>query len=261
MSIQSSPEAAAATRFAADTTKHTMTIVHDDGVYRHLVFRDPRHPYYWFELITTPGQLVFSGDGDSFVFRRLTDMFQFFRTGLNRDGSVGINPVYWSEKLASNRDAARTYSVKLFDEEIVRELEAVEGDYPGVGEAWIEHVESGYTTEYEDEARRALDDFRFGESYRARCIKCDWSLDDESPTVARRRMTEHTAQAGKEHTGRVEDLTFTFNDVSEWQLQDFDWWFLWALHGIVHGIARYDRLRSYGLMALATPSQREAGAL
>jgi hypothetical protein len=248
-----------AARFARDTAQHRMTVLHDDGLYRHLRFSTRRgygeYGGYWFELITTPGQLVFSGDGESYVFRRLQDMFEFFRSGIYRDGSLHVQPGYWSEKLASNREVSTSYSEKLFQQEVTESLEAAEADCPGVTEAWAEHVESEYNTEYEEEARRALDNFRFGESYRAACGKCDWSMDSESWTVARRAAVEHSKEAGEEHGAHVRDLTFTFSDTWEWPLRDFDWWFLWACHGIVHGIARYDRLRSYGLQALATPKQ------
>src|SRR5690606_19663157 len=124
-----------AARFANDTADHQMTVLHDDGVYRHLLFRDPQHSFNWFELITTPGQLVFSGDGDSYVFRRTTDMFDFFRSGIYRDGSLNINPGYWSEKLASSRDAATSFSEELFKAEVAKTLADVEDDYPGVDAA------------------------------------------------------------------------------------------------------------------------------
>jgi len=251
-----------AKRFARDTAGHQMTVLHEDGLYRHLRFTSRTNPThygeYWYDLITTPGQLVFSGDGDSYVFRRTTDMFEFFRTGIYRDGSLHINPGYWSEKLTSQREAARTYSQKLFDEEVRLELEAVAEDYPGITEAWAEHIESEYNTEYEEEARRALDDFRFGESYRASCTKCDWALEDDSWMVARRKVAEHTKEAGEKHVGSVQDLTFTFSDTSEWQIRDFDWWFLWACQAIVSGIARYDRIRRYGLQPLAAPKAEVA---
>lgn len=246
------PEQQVAARFARDTAGHQMTVLHDDGLYRHLRFMSPRTSEFWFDLVTTPYALIFKGDGEAFVFtiNATRDMFDLFRKTSYRGG---INPGYWSEKLASHRDAAWTYSQRLFDEEVTRDLEAAEEHYPGIGAAWAEHVEFEYNTEHEEEARRALDDFRFGESYRATCTKCDWSLDDDSWMTARRGMAEHTKEAGEKHTGSVRDLTFTFSDTWEWQLRDFDWWFLWACHAIVAGIARYDRARSYGLTALATP--------
>lgn len=234
-------------RFARNTATHKMTVLQDDGLYRHLVFTAAGHGYHWFELITTPGQLVFSGDGDSYVFRRLDDMFQFFRTGLGRNGAITINPSYWDEKLVSNRDAARTYSEKLFKQEVARDLTLHEDDYPGITAAWAEHLEDEYNTEYEDEARRAIDDFSFGETYKATCLKCGWEQENVSYWGAARELKKHTAEAGEEHTGTVYDLTFQF-DTCEWQLRDHDWWFLWACTAIVWGIGRYDKLRTYGLL-------------
>ncbi|WP_048572679.1 hypothetical protein [Streptomyces leeuwenhoekii] len=250
------PEIAA--RFARDTAGHQMTVLHDDGLYRHLVFREPMHSFYWFELITTPNQLVFSGDGNSYVFRRATDMFQFFRSGIWRDGSHHINPGYWSEKLTSGREAATSYSEKLFEAEVTETLTDVEGDYPGIAAAWAEHVESEFNTEYEEEAVRALSEFRFGEAYLAKCRDCDWEFEGDSYTVAAVKARGHRREAGDKHTAPVRDLTFTFSDMGEMRLQDFDWWFLWACHAIVWGIARYDRVRKYGLQALATPKAVEA---
>lgn len=245
--------AASAARFAADTRGHEMVVLRNDGLYRHLIFREPAHGFYWFELITTPGQLVFSGDGNSYVFRRTEDMFQFFRSGIWRDGTHHINPGYWSEKLTSGREAATSYSEKLFAEEVAETLTAVEDDYPGVAAAWAEHVESEFNCEYEEEARRALSEFRFGEAHLAKCRECTWEFEDESCTATAAKARDHLKQAGDKHSAPVRDLTFEFSDMDEVQFQDFDWWFLWACHAILAGIARHDRLRYYGLEKLATP--------
>jgi hypothetical protein len=242
-----------AARFARDTAGHKLIVLHDDGVYRHLVFREPSHGYYWYELITTPGQLVFSGDGNSYVFRRTTDMFQFFRSGIWRDGTHNINPGYWSEKLTSGREAATSYSTELFEEEVAKTLADVEGDYPGIAAAWTEHVEAEFNTEYEEEARRAVAEFQFGEAHLAKCGECDWEFEDESYTAVVVKARSHYREAGDKHSAPIRDLTFTFSDMDEVQFQDFDWWFLWACHAILAGIARQDRLRYYGLEKLAAP--------
>lgn len=245
------PESAA--RFARDTSAHEMVVLHDDGLYRHLIFREPTQGFYWFELITTPNQLVFSGDGNSYVFRRTADMLQFFRSGIWRDGTHNINPGYWSEKLTSGREAATSYSLELFEEEIAKTLADVEGDYPGITAAWTEHVESEFNIEYEEEARRAVAEFQFGEAHLAKCSACDWSFESESYTVAAKNAREHRQESGDKHPVPVRDLTFHFSDMDEVQFQDFDWWFLWACQAIVWGVARYDRLRYYGLTELAAP--------
>lgn len=45
---------------------------------------------------------------------------------------------------------------------------------------------------------------------------------------------------------------FDLGETWEFSFQDYEWSFLWACHAIVWGIARHDKLRSYGLQALAT---------
>jgi hypothetical protein len=85
-----------AERFAQDTSAHQMTVSRADGVNRHLQFRSPAGSIYWFDVITWPGTLCINGDCGTYVFRRVTDMFDFFR---NPAGS--INPTYWAEKCVS----------------------------------------------------------------------------------------------------------------------------------------------------------------
>lgn len=249
-----------AARFARDTAGHRMTVLHDQGLYRHLVFSDPTHGFYWFELITTPQQLVFSGDGNSYVFRRTEDMFQFFRSGIWRDGSLNINPGYWSEKLTSGREAATSYSEELFEKEVAKTLADVEGDYPGIAAAWAEHVESEFNTEYEEDALRALSEFRFGEACLAKCFACNWEFEGDTYSGTSAKARGHRRAAGDKHTAPVRDLAFTFSDMGEMDLQDFEWWFLWACQAIVWGIARYDRIRKYGLAKLAARKQAEVAA-
>jgi len=121
----------AADRFPRDTANHQMTVLHDDGPYRHLRFMAPQRGAYWFDLITLPDSLVFRGDGESFVFTilRAGDLFDLFRRTSHNNGP---NPDYWSEKLSSERDAATDYSEHLFNEEVNKELAGAEKDWPGV---------------------------------------------------------------------------------------------------------------------------------
>lgn len=227
------PEIAA--RFARETARHEMRVLHDDGVYRHLRFMPSSHSFYWFELITTPGQLVFSGDGESFTFRRVTDMFKFFRSGLMRDGSIEINPMYWSEKLTSDRDSVQKYQEDLFIKLVWEQANhLIEQEYvrPDQADRFRQAikddiVEGGlYTTA--DEAYRTVGEFEF--------------YNDPSKEFDYRHQAD-----------------VRFEEPWEWfnATKDFDWWFLWACHAIVWGIARYDRIRKYGLQQLATPVDEE----
>jgi hypothetical protein len=147
------PESTA--RFRADTTEHQMTVLHDDGLYRHLRFKPAGRSFYWFDLVTWPGKLAFVGDGEGFVFSRLEDMFEFVRMSRGR-----INPGYWAEKLVTNQHTARAHSVEKFNERMAEALSAVEDRYPGAAAAWAGHVED-YDVSYAANAREALADFRF----------------------------------------------------------------------------------------------------
>jgi hypothetical protein len=80
--------------FLKDVSDHQMTVVHDDGLYRHLRFQKPGTVIYYFGIVTWPGHLCYYGDMGCFVFSRLQDMFEFFR---DPDG-LRINPGYWAEK-------------------------------------------------------------------------------------------------------------------------------------------------------------------
>lgn len=82
------------TRFADDTSAHRMTVLLDQGLYRHLRFAAPANSFSWFEIITVPGLLTINGDMGTFTFARERDMLPLFRRA---DGS--INDYYWTEKL------------------------------------------------------------------------------------------------------------------------------------------------------------------
>lgn len=206
-----------AERFARETAEHEMTILHDDGLYRHIRFSAPESSAYWFELITTPGQLVFSGDGDAFVFRRLTDMFVFFRSSSGWNPGTRIDETYWAEKLVSDRDAVKEYSRRLLNQlvsDYFRDVQA-EKESPGIRRAWREATTGrfpDYDTEHAEGARDALEHFKYQD--------------------------------------------FAFVDTWEWDLREYSWWYLWACHAIVWGIAQYDAHK-----AAKTPAGAVAGGI
>lgn len=192
-----------AERFARETAKHEMTVLHDDGLYRHLRFQQPGTSMYWFELVTWPGKLAFAGDVDGYAFSCTTDMLGFFRQS---SWNGGINPTYWDEKVIASRDSVMTYSQDLFNQQVADDLKEAEQDWPGVTAAWNEKVNdffADYNTEYEHDARAALNNFEF------------WLGDDSGEP-------------------------FRFRDTDEWQLKDHNWTFLWCCHAIVWGISQYD---------------------
>ena len=82
--------------FKAAVAKHEMKIISDNKELRHMTFRNPADPAYHFAITTWPGYLCISGDMGTYVFARIVNMFDFFRT----DG-MRINSGYWHEKLQS----------------------------------------------------------------------------------------------------------------------------------------------------------------
>lgn len=149
-----------AERFARDTANHQMTVLHDEGLYRHVRFKQPKTGFYWFDLATWPGRLAFTGDMDGYTFAREPDMFAFFRGG-NR---YGINPGYWSEKVDGGRDRTKRYSEDRFRRLVTEHVAEHEEEFPGlVAAVKAEILDNDYAVDlaFEDAARDALDTFRF----------------------------------------------------------------------------------------------------
>jgi hypothetical protein len=112
-------------RFLRDVSDHVMTVIRDDGVSRHIQFRRPGTGCYHFDLITWPGALCYTSDMGTYVFRRLTDMFEFFRTDREqrRDPSkLAINLGYWTEKLVAIDGSRNGGKCKEFDADKFRRV-------------------------------------------------------------------------------------------------------------------------------------------
>jgi hypothetical protein len=112
-------------QFARNTANHRMTVLHDDGLYRHIRFERPDSSFYWFSLVTWPGYLAFVGDGNGFVFSRTPDMFEFFR-------GKYINPDYWAEKIRDGRDRVKTFSDSKFRQLVTEYVTEQADQWPGL---------------------------------------------------------------------------------------------------------------------------------
>lgn len=152
----SSPDAIYS-RFTRETAEHKMTVLHDNGLYRHLRFKAPNSSMYWFDLVTFPGGLLFQGDGQTFTFNRTEDMFEFFR------GPVGrTNPGYWAEKVTSGREHLTEYDRDEFTARVNEALASAldDSDPPeGLAEAIQREVLGCEEAYYESGARQVLDYF------------------------------------------------------------------------------------------------------
>ncbi len=84
-------------RFLKDISDHELIIVRDNGLDKHLRFRNRSGcSSYWFDIITYSGRLIIDGDCGTYIFARIEDMMDFFRIksndwNYNKNG-LSINP-------------------------------------------------------------------------------------------------------------------------------------------------------------------------
>ena len=102
-------------QFLNDVKNHELTIHQNNGVYRHLAFRNPNDCDKYFNITTFPNHLVITGDMGALVFSRLHDMFNFFRSD-----DLRINPGYWAEKIQSASYQGKIESYSEFDTDEVK---------------------------------------------------------------------------------------------------------------------------------------------
>jgi len=103
------------TKFLKDVEKHVMEVIRDDGAHRHIRFRQPGTMCMHFDLITWPGYLCYTGDMGTYVFRRLHDMFEFFRRP--EHCRYSIDKRYWAEKVEAGDRSATGNGVVEFSKE------------------------------------------------------------------------------------------------------------------------------------------------
>lgn len=218
-------------RFTNDTANHQMTVLHDDGLYRHVRFKAPDTGMYYYDLITWPGHLTISGDMGTWTFARSRDMFEFFRA--NRPDR--INADYWAEKLqhgaSGGRDSAKEYDEGIYRQVVKDEVESyVEDLTPGAAAALRADVQErllddqgwDYPGVAYEPARDAIANYRF-----------EWDGATAQPPVA-------PAPDDDEDAEPEDDVDFRFEDSWEWDLRGYSYHYLWACYAIQAGIHRYD---------------------
>lgn len=107
--------------FHSDIAKHAVSVLRDDGLYRHLRCSSGGYAYS-FDVITWPGYLCYAGDMGCFVFTRLPDMFEFFR---GRRTAL-IDRGYLAEKAvaADKHDGLRQYSENRFQSAVKDDVDS-----------------------------------------------------------------------------------------------------------------------------------------
>ena len=143
--------------FVKNTKDHELTVIREDGLYRHLRLAEPGTRMWSIDITTWPGHLATTGDiGSGFMFSRESDMIGFFdkRGDWRTDyGAPEIDFRYWAEKLCE-RTIGDVYKHSPCEFMNI------------VNEAVAEYVNDGNTLSDDDravlmaEARQASDDAR-----------------------------------------------------------------------------------------------------
>lgn len=210
--------------FLKDVAKHEMIVLRDEGVYRHIRFKRPDSGCMHFDLVTGPGYLAYSGDMGRYVFRRLDDMFEFFRTDreYQKGGVLKINLSYWSEKLQAVDGNRRAAGAKQFSQEKFRA--SVWSDFISwvrwKGVKFSKEDRRNLWTEIRDQVLSHEDDEH--ESYRA-ANEFSWRADGK-PTW------EERAQ-------------FCFRDFWDHDCTDYTYHFIWCCYALAWGIQKYDNAK------------------
>ena len=211
------PEEKKQLAFLRDVAEHVIEVIRDDGVYRHVRFKKPGTSDYYFDLLTWPGHLCYTGDMGTYVFQRLRDMFEFFRTDQQhaKPGELRINLGYWSEKLVAvdgNRHAggAKAFCEEKFTKVIKSELVT-----------WMR--ESGLDREGRSELRQAVEDeilYYTGDG-------------DE----------HHLYRLATEFSAEIEGQKFQYEDLWDHDFTEYTNHFVWCCYALTWGIQQYDAVK------------------
>lgn len=194
--------------FNRDIERHEMTVIRDDGVNRHIRFQRPGTMCMHFDILTWPGYLCYTGDMGTYVFRRLEDMFQFFRRDPGQR-EYRIDLRYWAEKVEAGdkSDGIEEFSAETFREAVKDYYEQfTDGD-----EDWTESQKSELWDAIE---RDVLDGLEDDGEHRAFMALQNFSYDD-----------------------------FTFTDWED-RCKEYTHRFLWCCHALEWAIGVYDAAKA-----------------
>jgi hypothetical protein len=199
--------------FLKDVEEHQMIVIREDGIHRHIRFKKPGTGCMHFDLVTWPGYLAYSGDMGCYVFSRLEDMFEFFRTDRQlRDGkTLAINLGYWSEKLRAVDGSRREASAMEFDEETFKRV---------INEYRVEWMRNGGLSK---DDRREL-----------------WEAVDREVLGELDNGGMRAQIAAHDFHYRVGKKDFYFQDLFEHNFQTYTHHFIWCCYALAWGIKKFD---------------------
>lgn len=204
--------------FLREVAEHVMEVITDNDLYRHIRFQRPGTMCMHFDLITWPGHLCYTGDMGTFVFRRVPDMFAFFRIDHVTGDKLTINKSYWAEKLiAVESNGRHGQSAVEFSEARFREV---------INEYRVRWIRDAKEYGSLDKAHRralwkAVDDDVLNQ------------LDDGEHMV-KQRANDFSWAAGERYP------TYLFEDLWEHDFTEYTHSFVWCCYALAWGIQKYD---------------------
>lgn len=224
--------------FERDIATHQMEIIMDNGLHKHLRFARPDSWCFSFNITTWPGYLCISGDIDCYVFTRIEDMFDFFRTDKGR-----INPGYWAEKCVAGTKPPREFSQEKFEAVLKQYVdehwdlqEMVIQEFEDDVWYWVEHQDAPkYEWEKASEPKRH-GPFKTEEAALEDLKAQVWEeIENEVPMSE----SEHIALSSA-YEFRSQLTGNEFSDFWDNNFEYFTYGYLWGCHAVAWAIAQYD---------------------
>jgi hypothetical protein len=218
--------------FLKDVATHEMQQLRDDGVYRHLRFKRPDTTCMYFDLVTWPGVLCYTGDMGTFVFTRLRDMFEFFRTDREYaqrrgDRQLFVNHGYWSEKLVAVDGQRHSGSAMEFSEALLR--------------AYVNETRLGWIREARASGSLSRDERRdLWEEVDHEVLD---RLDDDGEQAAYLALRDFRWRPSRP----TRAPEFEFTDFWDHEFRQYTHAFQWCCFALDWGIEQYDRAKEVAL--------------
>jgi len=96
--------------------KHDVKLLHGEGLYRHWRCAEPGTSNRYFDIMTWPGSLCYTGDMGDYLFQRTNDMVAFMR-----DSAMSFG--YAAEKCVANDGRLEEWSEEIFHEALAERLQ------------------------------------------------------------------------------------------------------------------------------------------
>ena len=196
--------------FLKDVAAHKLTVNLDQGVLRDLTVKRPNTSSFHYNITTRSGYLIITGDMGSFVFQRLTDMFDFFRSD---NDQYHINDGYWEEKLEAvcRRGGAKSFSSDRVEEILLDEL-----------------------NQFKQELSRSNSDKQ----------KLKAAKEEIDSLISLASDSEHDFYAEISNWDSDCSGGLSLDNWWEWDFTEYTYHYIWCLYAIVHAIKLYDAYKS-----------------